>query len=98
MTTKEKKKRVEELHKHFQAFKGPMSDDEREFLKDVKGFVDYALRNGLSFSVVLSVLGHDFNGIIFHGGLAEAKERSFLPKVTGKSVLDESSVGEPGEE
>lgn len=77
---------------------GPMTEAEIAFLGDVKGFIDDAIRNGVSFLTVLDVLTHDLSGIVFHGGSCdEARTRCFLPRVTGYSEVGPDSVGEPPE-
>jgi hypothetical protein len=42
---------------------GPMSEKEIAFLRDLQGFIDFAVQNGLNFSMVMSGLGHDVNEI-----------------------------------
>jgi hypothetical protein len=77
---------------------GPMSDVEIALLRDIQAFIEFAIRNGWGFVNVLSVLGHDVNGIVFHGANYEqALSRGFLPKVTGYSEVGADSVDEPAE-
>ena len=77
---------------------GPMTDAEVGMLRDVQAFIDSAIRNGMGFAVVLSVLGHDINGLVRHGmSYDEARSEGFLPKVTGYSQINADSVGEPDE-
>lgn len=87
--------RVERLRK---GFEGPMSEAEIELLRDFQGVIDFAIRNGLSFALVLSILSHDLNGIAQHGfSLEAAKKSGFPPKATGWSKIDSDDVGEPDE-
>lgn len=68
---------------------------EREFLADVDGFLDFALRNGLSFLSVLVVLVHDLVEIAAHGfDLEKAQAEGFLPKVSGWAQRNAEPVGE----
>jgi len=81
-------------------FAGPMSEAEVAFLQDMKGFIDYAIRNGLGFLRVLDVLTHDVNGIVIYHGMSveQARAQGFMPKVSRGSwggALE--SVGEPPE-
>jgi hypothetical protein len=92
MTTAE---RVESLR---QRFNGPMSDDEVELLRDFQGLIDFAIRNGLSFTLVLSILSHDIQGIAQGGwSLEAAKKSAFSPKAAGWSKINADDVGEPDE-
>jgi hypothetical protein len=73
-----------------------MTPSEIELLNDLKGFIDVAIRNGLSFGVVVGTLGHDVNGLARYGfDLDKANADSFLPKVTGSARITQESVGEP---
>lgn len=75
-----------------------ISDDEAQFLEDVKGLIDYATRNGISFAFVLGTLAHDVNGILQQGfSLSDAKKAGLLPKVTGYRELNAEEVGDPAE-
>ena len=42
-------------------FTGRMSEQEVAFLDDIRGFIDYAVRNGMSFPMVAAVLSQDIN-------------------------------------
>ena len=87
--------RVEGLRKRFD---GPMSEAEIELLRDFQGVIDFAIRNGLSFALVFSILSHDLNGIVQHGfSLEDAKKSGFLPKAAGWAKLNVDDVGEPDE-
>jgi hypothetical protein len=75
-----------------------MSGAEIELLRDMQAFMDFAIRNGLSFALVVSTLGHDVNGLARHGlDLETASKEGFGPKVKGYSKIDSSAVGEPEE-
>jgi hypothetical protein len=43
---------------------GPLSEQQVRFLRDVQGFVEYAIRNGLSLKTVYSLLQHDFEAAL----------------------------------
>ena len=65
-------------------FSGPMSTGEVEILQDMKTFIDFAIRNGLSFPMVVASLGHDVNGLARCGfDLVAMRSTGFTPKVTG---------------
>jgi hypothetical protein len=86
---------AEQLRKNFA---GPMSDREVEFLRDVQGFVEFAIRNGLSFPMVVSGIMHDFGEIVSAGmDYEKARARGFLPKVTGYSKLTSDDFGQTEE-
>lgn len=87
--------RLEEIKK---SFAGPMSEEEIEMLRDMQGFIDFSIRNGLAFMVVMSTLMHDIHEVATAGGRLEpALKRGFLPQVSGYSKYGEASVGEPEE-
>ena len=78
-----------------QNFTGPISEDERQVLEDIKAFIEFTLRNGLSFPSIVSAIGHDINGICRYGfDLAEAEKDVWCPKTRGYSKISEESVGE----
>lgn len=86
---------IEGLRKHWG---GPMSDAEIELLRDMQAFIDFAIRNGLSFQSVAINLGHDLNGLYRYGfDLKAAVADAFLPKVTGYSQINADSVGQSEE-
>ena len=79
-------------------FGGPMTTTEIELLRDMQAFIDFAIRNGLSFAFVVGNLGHDVNGIARYGFDLEAADADgFRAKVAGYSHIDASAVGEPEE-
>lgn len=71
-----------------------MSDREIDFLRDVRAYVDFAIRNGMTFHTVMAGLGYDVNGLYRYGlDLDAAWQDGFKPKVTGASEITEDSVG-----
>lgn len=77
-----------------QGFVGPLSEKETEFLRDVQGFIEFAMRNGLSFPMIVASVGHDFNFISREGfDLSAAKAAGYLPKVTGYSKVTSEDFG-----
>jgi hypothetical protein len=80
------------------SFGGPMSDSEIQLLRDIQGFVEFSIRNGLSFPVVISALVHDANEVVRHGfDLQKAQAAGVLLKVGGFASLGPEAVGEPVE-
>jgi hypothetical protein len=83
---------ADRLRKHFA---GPMSEAEVDFLRDAQAFIEFGIRNGLSFPAVVANLGHDFNELardMFD--LSAAKARGFFPKVTGYSKVTSEDFGD----
>jgi hypothetical protein len=75
-----------------------MSPAEVEFCRDIQGFIEFALRNGLSLPVVLTTVGHDINNLMRYGmSLEEARADVFDPKVSGYARVGSDSVGEAEE-
>ena len=71
---------ADELRK---TYSGPMSAEEEEILRDIQAFIAFAIRNGLSFPMVVGTLGHDVNGIARSGfDLAAMRSAGVQPKVT----------------
>lgn len=76
-------------------FAGPMSAQEVDFLRDVQAFIEFAIRNGLNFPVVVANIGHDLNNLSREGfDLSEAKAKGFLPKVAGYSRITSDDFGD----
>jgi hypothetical protein len=74
---------------------GPMTDKEVAFLEDVKGFIEFAIRNGLNFSMVMSGLLHDINEIARAGMSVEnSLKAGIVPKVNGYGKLTSDAFGE----
>jgi len=87
--------KIESLRKFYG---GPMTPAEIELLNDMKGLIDVAVRNGLSFASVIGTLSHDVNGLARYGfDMERATKDGFSPKVTGYSQISPDSVGEPEE-
>jgi hypothetical protein len=77
-----------------QQWSGPMTEKEVAFLRDVQGFVEFSVRNGLNFSIVMNGLLHDLNEIGRDGfDLESALARGFRPKVAGYSKLSTDDFG-----
>ncbi len=55
---------AEQLQKQWS---GPMNEAEVALLKDVQAFIEFALRNGLTFPMVMSTLAHDVNEVARDG-------------------------------
>jgi hypothetical protein len=79
-------------------FSGPMTEEEIEFLRDVQGAIEFAIRNGLSFAQVLLWLSHDLGEIVRNGcDISKAKAQGFQPQVAGYSKITEDDFGESEE-
>jgi hypothetical protein len=79
-------------------FEGPMSEEEIEFLRDAQAFIEFAIRNGLTFPIVAANLSHDFNNLLREGfKLSSANANGFHPKVSGYSKLTSEEFGESEE-
>lgn len=75
---------------------GPMSEREVEFLRDIQGIIDYAIRNDLGFALVVGMLGHDLGGLVeYDFSLRAADADGFRPRVSGFAGNDANSVGAP---
>ena len=87
--------KTDDLANHMrQLIAGPMSPEEVEFLRDVQGMIDFAIRNGVHFAVVVSAILHDLVEIRQEGGdLKKAKARGFHPKVSGYAKITSESFG-----
>jgi hypothetical protein len=79
------------------AYGGPMTAPEVQILRDMQGFIEFSIRNGLGFGLVVSTLGHDVNNIAKCGfDVDQVKSNlGFTPKVEGFSEALPESVGEP---
>lgn len=74
---------------------GPMTDEEIRFLEDMRSFIDFAIRNGLSFRSAMSYLSHDWNEFARYGfDFETVKNKGFQPRVTGFSELGSTAVGD----
>lgn len=74
-----------------------ITEEERQFLNDAIGAIDFVIRNGIGFGVIAGALGHDISEIRYHGGLKQALAAPFLPKVKGWAELNEDSIGGPAD-
>lgn len=78
-----------------------VSVEESRFLDDVNGLIEFTIRNGLGFLLILEVLIHDLKEIIrYDMSLTKARSDAFLPKASGWGKLNEDSmsiVAEPVE-
>jgi hypothetical protein len=81
-----------------EAYGGPMSEAEVEFLRDVQAFIDFAIRNGLSFQATMAYLSHDWNEFARYGfDFKTVIRQGFSPRVTGYTKINADTVGEPEE-
>jgi hypothetical protein len=89
-------KRHEIAEKLKLAYGGPMSDEEVSFLRDFEAFIDFAIRNGLSFRATMAYLSHDWNEFARYGfDFDGVVKMGFSPRVTGFSDATTEAVGEP---
>lgn len=97
MNLQEKEKALaDRLKKNWE---GPMSDEEISFLRDVQGMIDFVIRNGLSFPVVLGALLHDLGEIRNNDfNLRKAKSTGFHPKVSGYAKYTDELIGQTEED
>lgn len=73
-----------------------LSDPERGFVEDLEGLVDFAVRNGLGFRAVLSVLFHDVGELSRNEwSIEKALATFFTPKATGWARKNVEPIGEP---
>ncbi len=73
-----------------------LSDPERAFVEDLDGLVDFAVRNGLGFRAVLSVLFHDVSEIARNEwSIEKALATFFTPRATGWARRNAEPIGEP---
>ena len=72
-----------------------MSGEETAFLRDVQGFIDFAIRNGLTFPMVMASLVQDMNQIAREGfDYDKARKQGFAPKVEGYASLTAEEFGD----
>lgn len=75
-----------------------MSEGETKFLRGVQGFIDFAIRNGLSFNAAMAYLSHDWNEFARYGFDFETTiNKGFWPRVYDFSEVTSDAVGEPEE-
>ncbi len=88
-------KTVELVERLRKPFEGPMSAEEIEFLRDAQAFIEFAIRNGLNFPVVIANLSQDLNNLSREGlDLSAAKANGFRPKVAGYSKITPDDFGD----
>lgn len=86
-------KRIVEM---FRVPGGPMSEGETKFLRGVQAFIDFAIRNGLSFHATMVYLSHDWNELARYGFDFETPiKKGFWPRVYDFSEKSGDAVGEP---
>ena len=63
---------------------GNLTEEEKDILYNMQGFLQFALDNDMEFFMVLGTLGHDVTGLFAEHG----KNRGFSPRTTsyGKFV------------
>ena len=64
------------LREALRSYGGPLSTDQLQVLRDMQGWIEYCISNGLSLRSTVGVLSHDVNGIL-------AQVPGFSPKVSG---------------
>jgi hypothetical protein len=75
-------------------FSGPMTVEEIDLLQDMHGFIEFGIRNGLSFAVVASALCHDLNEIARAGfDLPQGKAHGAAFKVAGYRTITDDDFG-----
>jgi hypothetical protein len=72
----------------------PLTAAEQAFLRDMAGLLTHAVANGLLFSAVVGVIGHDCAEIVLEGSLDAAIGAGFRPKCDGWAELSVAPVGE----
>ena len=78
----------------FKHYGGPMSAAEVQFLRDVQAWIEFAIRNGLSFHAAMVYLSHDWDEFTRSGfDFNTVMKRGFLPRVTGFSEANADAVG-----
>ena len=78
-----------------------LSTAEKAFLEDAEGLIEWTIRNGVSFTVVLQILGHDIHELArdeFDLEKAMGPGRRVSPKVTGWARRNLEPVGEADEQ
>jgi hypothetical protein len=76
-----------------------LSIAEEAFLEDALGLIDWVVRNGVRFTLVLEVLGHDIGEISHHDFSLENTLADFVkPKVSGWARRNADPVGEADEQ
>jgi hypothetical protein len=69
------------------------SSPENRFLADVDGFIEFAIRNGLTFRRALSILSHDVSALNrYETSMDKARSDCFEPMVTGWADKNKRSL------
>jgi hypothetical protein len=79
----------------------PLSALEKAFFEDAEGLIEWATRNGVSFSVVLQIFGHDVSELArddFQIETTLGPGRFVALKVTGWARRNSDPVGEADEQ
>lgn len=91
-------KEEKQIADYLRVLGGPMSEGEMKFLRSVQAFIDFALRNGLSFHATMAYLSHDWNEFARYGFDFETPiKKGFWPRVYDFSDMTSDAVGEPEE-
>ena len=64
------------LKEALRSYGGPLSTEQIQVLRDMQGWIEYCISNGLSMKSTLGVLAQDSNGIL-------SETPYFTPKTTG---------------
>ncbi|MCI0640986.1 MAG: hypothetical protein L0Y72_07595 [Gemmataceae bacterium] len=92
--------RISALKKRRTSQSGLLSQEESEFLEDLKGFIDYGIRNGVTFLSIMGGIAHDVSELkldLFD--FKAAKKRGWRPMVSGYGkIVSESFQGVEEEE
>jgi hypothetical protein len=62
---------------------GPLSKEQIQFLRDVQGFIEYAIRNGLSYNSIYLLLRHDLDAVHDSPNVLHGDPMGVLPRLKG---------------
>lgn len=65
------------------ALGGPLSEDQVRFLRDVQGFIQYAIQNGLSLKSIYVLLSHDFKAVMEAPDGKHYDPAGVMPRIMG---------------
>ncbi len=71
-----------------------LTKKEEEFSKDIIAAIDFVIRNGIGYGLIINVLCHDMKEILIVGELDNA---DYSPKVSGWAQYDVENIGDPEE-
>lgn len=74
-----------------------LTEKEIQFSQEVIEAIDFFMLSGVGFGLAVNVLYHDFTEIIHNGGLENAFNSSFSPKISGWAHYSAGNVGDPDE-